>query len=108
MRTAEKYCLALRHSKYLHEAEWLWNNVRPVYDRAVSFFGRGGLERVMNGTDPILITPRFRCLGERYEPEVWHCLMNEIKPADTFADVGVLSVFIRSPLPREWDQQAGW
>jgi hypothetical protein len=89
MRTVEKCCLALRHSKYLHQADWVWKSVRPIYDHAVSLLGRGGLERVMNATDPILVTPQFRCLGERYESEVWRSLMKEIKPADIFADVGV-------------------
>jgi FkbM family methyltransferase len=89
MRTVEKYCLALRHNKYLHQADWVWNSVRPIYDRAVSLLGSGGLERLLNGTDPILVSPKFRCLGETYEPHVWRSLMNEIKPADTFVDVGV-------------------
>jgi Met-10+ like-protein len=89
MDAAEKLCLALRHSEYLDQADWVWNTVRPVYDRVVSLTGKQRLARFMNATDPILVAPQFRCLGERYEPEVWLSLMKEIKPADTFADVGV-------------------
>jgi FkbM family methyltransferase len=89
MRTVEKLCLALRHNKYMDQADWAWNIIRPAYDHMVSLAGKQGLERVMNGTDSVLVSPKFRQLGERYEPEVWCSLMNEIKPADTFADVGV-------------------
>jgi FkbM family methyltransferase len=89
MRAAEKLCLKLRHTKYLDQAEWLWSTVRPVYDRVVARTGKQGLERVINGTDTILVMPKFRCLTEQYEPEVWRSLMNEIRAADTFADVGV-------------------
>jgi FkbM family methyltransferase len=89
MRSIEKWCLALRHNKYMDQADWAWNIIRPIYDGMVSLAGKHGLQRFMNGTDSILINPQFRCLGERYEPEVWRSLMKEIKPADTFADVGV-------------------
>ncbi len=66
----------------------MWDAFRPFYDRAVSFAGRKGLKRVMNGTDPILLSPRFRAVIEEYEPDVWQSLMSEIRPGDTFADVG--------------------
>ena len=51
MRAVEKLCLGLRHSKYLDQASWAWDIIRPVYDRMVSLAGRRGLERVMNGPD---------------------------------------------------------
>jgi FkbM family methyltransferase len=35
------------------------------------------------------LEPRFRSISEVYEPEVWDSLMNEIRPGDTFTDVGV-------------------
>ncbi len=89
MRSFEKYCLALRHSRYLKRADWFWSNVRPLYDTLVARTGKKGLERVINGTDLILIAPQFRNITERYEPETWHSLMREIRPGDTFADVGV-------------------
>ncbi|MDH3444405.1 MAG: FkbM family methyltransferase, partial [Deltaproteobacteria bacterium] len=89
MRSFEKYCLALRHSGHLERADWLWGKVRPLYDALVVCTGKKGLQRVINGTDPILIAPQLRNITERYEPETWHSLMREIRPGDTFVDVGV-------------------
>ncbi|MEM2045746.1 MAG: hypothetical protein QXO20_06155 [Candidatus Bathyarchaeia archaeon] len=50
--------------------------------------GRNGLERIINGTDRILILPKFRGVGETYEPEVWSHLMAQARPGDIVADVG--------------------
>src|SRR5262249_44264687 len=50
--------------------------------------GRRGLERVINGTDRLLIAPRFRNIGESYEPEVWRHLMRNVRTGDKIADVG--------------------
>jgi FkbM family methyltransferase len=73
----------------LAQFDWIWDLIRPVYDRAVCVAGRSGLERVINETDHILIAPKFRSLNETYEPEMWQSLMNELRPADVFVDVGV-------------------
>jgi FkbM family methyltransferase len=67
----------------------MWDRLRPIYDRLVNVAGRGGLERVINGTDAILISPRFRNLTETYEKDVWRSLMGELHPGNVFADVGV-------------------
>ena len=89
MHLAEKLSLSIRHNRILQRAPWLWDGVRPFYDRIVSLMARNGLLRVMNGTDPILLLPQYRHVTEIYEPGVWRSLMNEIKPGDSFADVGV-------------------
>lgn len=88
MHIAEKLASSIRHSRKLERASWLWNGVRPVYDRLISAAGRSGLKRVMNGTDAILVSPACRGVAEEYEPEVWHRLMAEVKSGDTVADVG--------------------
>lgn len=88
MNPLEKTCRRLRHSPLLKRADWLWNSARPVYDALVSAAGRGGLERVINGTDRLLIAPQFRNLGESYEPEVWRLVMAALRPGDQVADVG--------------------
>jgi len=62
--------------------------VRPLYNRAVIRFARYGLERVVNGTDRILISPKFRGIAAEYERDVWRALMSELKADDTFVDVG--------------------
>jgi FkbM family methyltransferase len=88
MKTFEKVSIWLRHLPQLERADWLWDPVRPIYQRAVNQFGRNGLERIINGSDRILVTPRARGVSEKYEPEVWRALMGELKAGDTFVDVG--------------------
>src|SRR6266404_1064656 len=80
--------VAVRHSRWLERADWVWETVRPLYNVCVSVGGRNGLVRVMNGTDRILVLPRCRGVKEEYEPEVWRCLMSEVRRGDTFVDVG--------------------
>jgi FkbM family methyltransferase len=88
MNAFEKFCISLRHNPMLKRAHWLWNGVRPVYDRIVNGLASQGLERNINGTDRILVHPRYRCIGEDYEPEVWKQVMAELRAGDTVADVG--------------------
>ena len=79
MKTLEKMSVWIRHLPLLEHAEWLWNPVRPIYQRAVSHFGENGLERLVNGSDRILVSPRARDVPEKYEPNVWRALMAELK-----------------------------
>ncbi|MBI1761474.1 MAG: FkbM family methyltransferase [Acidobacteria bacterium] len=88
MHVAEKILLSVRHHKLFERAHWLWDGVRPLYDWAVSLTNKNGLQRIINESDRILILPRFRQMGEVYEPDVWQRLMSEIKPGDRVADVG--------------------
>jgi FkbM family methyltransferase len=88
MKTVEKACIWMRHSSLLQNADWLWDGVRPLYERAITHVGSSGLERLMNGSDRILVSPQARDVPETYEPAVWRALMSEIKPGDRFVDVG--------------------
>jgi len=88
MKTFEKVSVWIRHLPLLEHAEWLWDPVRPIYHRAVSHFGRNGLERVINGSDRILVSPRVRGCSEEYEPHVWRAIMGELRAGDIFVDVG--------------------
>lgn len=88
MHITEKLFLSVRHHKLFEQVHWLWDSLRPFYDRFVSLTNSHGLQRVINGTDAILVLPRFRQMGEVYEPDVWQRLMSEIRPGDTIADVG--------------------
>jgi FkbM family methyltransferase len=88
MKTVEKVSTWLRHLPQLERADWLWDPLRPIYQRAVNQFGRNGLERIINGSDRILISPRARGVPEKYEPDVWRALMGELRAGDTFVDVG--------------------
>jgi FkbM family methyltransferase len=88
MNVIERVSIKLRHSPALAEAAWLWNLVRPVYDKSIAVIGRKGLERKINGTDRMLILPKFRNVTEVYEPETWALLRAEVNPGDSVADVG--------------------
>lgn len=84
----ERGAIALRHAPGLSRASILWDQVRPVYDSALARLGRDGLMRVMNGTDPMLLSPRGRGIGDIYEPALWQALVAEVRPGDVVADVG--------------------
>src|SRR2546423_4763049 len=88
MHLAEKLSIAIRHNKHLEHSTWLWNKVRPLYDRVVSITGHRGLKRVINDTDSILVSPKCRGVIEEYEPDVWRSLMAEIRAGDWVVDIG--------------------
>jgi FkbM family methyltransferase len=88
MNVIEQVSIKLRHSSALSQAGWLWDLVRPGYDKWIAFIGRKGLERNFNGTDLMLLHPQFRAVTEVYEPETWQLLRSEVRPGDSVADVG--------------------
>jgi len=88
MNTFERVSIWIRHLPLSKRADWLWDRVRPIYQRAVSYLGRDGLERIVNGTDRMLISPQVRGITEAYEPDVWRALLAELRAGDTFVDVG--------------------
>lgn len=88
MHTAEKIVFAIRHHPLLERADRLWNYVRPVYDRITAVAARKGIKRILNGTDQVLLAPRWRMVSESYEPEVWRHLMGGVRPGDVIVDVG--------------------
>lgn len=59
-----------------------------MYDALVPLMFRNGVERIINGSDRVRLLPRHRGVAERYEPEVWHHLMQSVRPGDVVADVG--------------------
>jgi FkbM family methyltransferase len=89
MHSVEKLCIQLRHTPWLSRAGWLWDRLRDPYnDFIAAWFGIEGIERVINGTDRVRISPQFRGVGEAYEPETWRRLVSEVHPGDIVADVG--------------------
>jgi FkbM family methyltransferase len=88
MKPVEKLFTRARHWPLLERADWLWDRLRPIYQRVIAHFGRKGLERIINVTDRILVVPEARGVTEQYEPDVWGTLMAEVRPGDTFVDVG--------------------
>jgi FkbM family methyltransferase len=88
MQIFERLSIAVRHSSWLGQADWLWNKVRPHYDQLLALLAHSGLERNINGTDLIRVLSQFRGVSEIYEPEVWTHFMSSVRPGDTIADVG--------------------
>jgi FkbM family methyltransferase len=88
MNAFEKISMRIRHVPILEHADWLWNPVRPIYEQALRYFRSHGLERTVNGSDRFLVSPQARGVPENYEPDVWKALMRELRPGDTFVDVG--------------------
>ncbi len=88
MNIIERRLISIRHNPKIEQCGWLWNSVRPLYNRFVGYWGRNGLERVINGTDRVLVLPAYRAVAESYEPEVWRHLMAQVQQGDTVADVG--------------------
>ena len=90
MNLLERMTVAIRHAPGLENADWIWSRVRPLYDRALrASFTECGLERVINGTDRILLSPASRgFVAQSYEPEVWQRIMREVRAGDVIAEVG--------------------
>lgn len=88
MQRFERLALRLRHHPLLRRADWLWDGLRPRYDRLLARLGIRGLARTINGSDPLRLLPRYRNVPERYEPEVWPAVMAELRPGDAVADIG--------------------
>ncbi len=88
MNVIEQVSIKLRHSRALSQAGWFWDLVRPIYDKSIAIMGHKGLERNFNGTDRILLQPKFRSLTEVWEPETWALIRSEVRPGDSVADIG--------------------
>lgn len=88
MQAIERLVLRLRHHPLLRRADWLWDSLRPTYDKVITQLSQRGLSRCINGTDPVRLLPRFRQMSEQYEPEVWAAMMGVLRPGDVVADIG--------------------
>src|SRR5258707_9216969 len=90
MNILERASIAIRHAPALERADWLWDRIRPAYDRVLSTIARRrGVERVINGTDRFRLSAQSRgFVVEEYEPAVWHRVMREIRAGDHVAESG--------------------
>src|ERR1700723_2973790 len=86
----ERASVAIRHAPALERADWIWDRIRPAYDRVLAKVARGrGLERVINGTDRFQLSALSRgFIAEEYEPSVWSRVMREVRTGDHVAEVG--------------------
>ena len=90
MNILERAGVAIRHASALERADWLWDRVRPAYDRMLATVARNrGVERVINGTDRFRLSAQSRgFIAEKYEPAVWRRVMREVRAGDHVAEVG--------------------
>jgi FkbM family methyltransferase len=90
MNILERASVAIRHAPALERADWLWDRIRPAYDRMLATVARSrGLERVINGTDRFRLSAQSRgFIAEEYEPAVWGRVMREVRVGDHVAEVG--------------------
>jgi FkbM family methyltransferase len=90
MNILERAGVAIRHAPALERADWLWDRIRPAYDRMLATFARRrGLERVINGSDRFRLSPQSRgFIAEEYEPAVWGRVMREVRAGDHVVEVG--------------------
>ena len=90
MNLLERASIAIRHAPALERADWLWDRVRPAYDRVLSTMVRAsGVERVINGTDRFRLSAQSRgFIAEEYEPLVWRRVMREVRTGDHIVEVG--------------------
>jgi FkbM family methyltransferase len=88
MNIVERISISLRRNTPLMRADWLWDRLRPTYNRLIANLGRKGLRRTINGTDSLLVLPRFRGVAESYEPNFWTQMMAEVQPGSIVVDVG--------------------
>ena len=88
MHLLEKFSIRLRHTYIGERANWLWCVLRPIYNLAVKWSAKSGLERIINGTDPLRVAPEFRQITEVYEPDVWARVTSAVTPGSVVVDVG--------------------
>jgi len=88
MHLLEKFSIRLRHTYLGERANWLWCVLRPIYNLAVKTSAKSGLERIINGTDPLRVAPEFRQITEVYEPDVWARVMSAVTLGSVVVDVG--------------------
>ena len=89
MLNIEKTAQALRHAPGLQRFGFLWNLVRPAYNRFLNLLtGDRGLPRHINGTELVLLDTRFRSVPDAHEPELWKEVIKESTPGRTVVDVG--------------------
>ena len=88
MNLFERTVTQIRHNRFLENTDWLWDRLRPLYEKTLELTQRKGLKRMINGVDPVLIDPRFRQVTGEYEPAMWHSIMSRAEPGNLVVDVG--------------------
>ena len=90
MNILERASAAIRYAPGVEHADWLWDRIRPAYDRMLATIASGrGLERVANGTDRFRLSPQSRgFVAQEYEPAVWSRVMREVRTRDQVVEVG--------------------
>lgn len=68
-------------------ARWK-DRLRPVYHAALTAFTPEGRTITINGKDTMKLSSILRQTSGQHEPDVWHRLMDAVRPGDTCLDIG--------------------
>jgi FkbM family methyltransferase len=89
MHPVERVIRYIRHSPILKSQDWLWEFVRPSYDRLLANrCAKRGIERRIGDGPALRILPEFRAVSEQYEEDIFRGLMEQIRPGDVAVDIG--------------------
>jgi FkbM family methyltransferase len=86
----EKLSRHLRHLPLLERTDWLWNVLRPTYNRMLGLIGTERTVEI-NGSDRFYISSICGFIKRSQltnEPEVWNLAMQSVSEGDTVVDVG--------------------
>jgi FkbM family methyltransferase len=72
----------------LKKGDFFPESLRPLYYSLLTTVNPQGKEWVINGCDKIVLTSTLRNVSAVHEPDVWHRLMDEVRPGDTVLDIG--------------------
>src|SRR5438105_1017125 len=64
------------------------DKLRPIYNAVLNAITPEGKTVTINGTDTIKLSPAVGQITGKQEPDVWHRLMDAVRPGDTCLDVG--------------------
>jgi Met-10+ like-protein len=61
---------------------------RPVYHAGLNSLSPQGNEVTINGVDTVRLSAGLGHPSGRHEPDVWHRLMDAVRPGETCLDIG--------------------
>ncbi len=88
MNIFEKLFRKIRHWSFLENQEQLWNCIRPAYNAVINFLQPNGVVRNINESDTIRIQVKHRSFDDVYEPQMWGCVMSQVRSDSVVVDVG--------------------
>ena len=95
MKTNQPYVLTLKSAGAKIKAKlplgsnhMFWRLVSPIWYQTLDAIFHDGVEIRINETETLRVSAKFCDLADRYEPDVFRHLLEEIRPKDTVVEVG--------------------